>query len=102
MTCQPVQQFSSLFHNGKVGAKIGVEDIIKSQPAQCSDQFARNERTGINTEFFPKGSPDSRGCLHHYCFIRIIQCPDYITGMVNLSQGTGRADGNTLAAVGAG
>jgi hypothetical protein len=38
---QPVKKFGSFFHNGKVGCKIGIKNIVKSQLAQSSEPFYR-------------------------------------------------------------
>ena len=87
-----------LFHNGQVSGEVGVKYLVKAKTAQCSCHLALHVRADGQSEFLAQSRTYGRSCLHNDMFGGICNSCKYVTGVIFLSQSSGRTYGNTLSA----
>ena len=98
---KPLQELTSLFHNGQVSGKVGVKDIVEAHRFQGSDHALGSGKLGIQMVVLRPRGPDGRGDLHHRDLLGIRQRIPHLPGIVMLLQSAHRAMGNALSAEGA-
>ena len=96
------EEFCGLFHDGEVGAKVGVKHLIKAQAAQGGNHLALDVGADRHAEAFAQSCTDGRSGLYHDIFLRIVdRCKDLVA-LIALCEGTRRAAHDALAAGNAG
>ena len=61
--------------NGKVGGKIGIENLIETETTQSRNHFALNVGAYGHTETLAQSSADRRSGLYHNVLIGVVQAP---------------------------
>ena len=95
------KELAALLHDGKVGAKIGVEHIVKAQFPQRRGQNTRRGLLRRETEILRPRRADSRRDLHDGRELRVCQHPVDMVRVISLFQRADRTVGHALAAIGA-
>ena len=96
-----LDELAALFHDGKVGAEIGIEHIVKAQFPQRRGQNTRRSLLRCETEILRPRRADSRRDLHDGRELRVCQHPVHMVGIVPLFQRANGTVGHALAAIGA-
>ncbi len=92
-------KFGSLFHDGEVCRKVGVENRIGTEHPQSGVNLAGHQGSGLKAEGFADGDTDRRGHLNHHVFGFVTDCGENVFSLVLLIDGTDRTVGRTLAAL---
>ena len=98
---QAVQEFRRFFHDGQVGAEIGIEDIVRTERTQGSDHLPFDKGTGVHAKGFAQADADSRSRLEDDDLFRVFQGRLDLVDIVDFDDGTKGAGRRTLAAVNA-
>ncbi|OPZ93812.1 MAG: hypothetical protein BWY73_00093 [candidate division TA06 bacterium ADurb.Bin417] len=98
----PLQEFVAFLDDRQVGAELGVEDPVKTEPTQGGDHPARHPGPGRIPETLAQGGPDGRGGLYDHVQGRVVQGRPDGVDVVLFADGPHRTDGRALAALNAG
>ncbi|MPM64231.1 hypothetical protein SDC9_111117 [bioreactor metagenome] len=98
---KPLQKLAALLHDGEVGCKIGVEDVVKAHPAQRRHHPPGSGKLGGEAERLRPRHPHGGGHLNHRRNLRVSQSPQDLVAVVPDGEGGGGAVGDALAAEGA-
>ena len=96
-----MEELAALLHNGQVGSEVGVEHIVKAQPAQGGGHALHGGLLPGQTEGLAPGGAHGGGHLDHGDLVRVGQGGEHLHGVVPLPQAAGGAVGDALAAQGA-
>ena len=100
ITSQTVQQLRTFLHDGQVGGKVSVKDLIETQTAQGRNHLASNQGSRLHAELLSKGGAYRGSGLHDDFLGRVHQGLDNLACIVHLGQGSRGADGDALSAEG--
>ena len=95
---EALNELAALLHDGQIGGEVGVEDVVKAQPAQRRHHAAGGGLLGGKVEALRPGRPYRRGHLDNGGDLRIGQGPEDAVGIVPDGQGAGGAVGDALSA----
>ena len=98
----PSHQFRPLFHDGQVGAEVGVEDIVEADLFQGGVHLPYRHVPGFHAELLGKADPDGRSLLDNHDLLGIENGVPNLFDFADLPEGAGGTEGCTLAAVHAG
>ncbi len=98
---EAVQELGAFLHNGKVGCKVGVKDIVKTEVVERRGHLAGDAGTDFHAELFTQRGADGRSDLDNNAFIRVCKRAPYLVDSVRLNDGADGANGGALTAHGA-
>ena len=90
-------ELGALFHDRKVGGKVGIKDRLEAQAAKGRIDLLGDDRTGFKPELFTKSDTNGRCNLNYRMDIRITQAIPHLDSIVALVDGANRTVGRTLA-----
>ena len=96
---QTVQELHRFFHDGHIGTKVGIKDVVCTESAKGRYHFSFDEAARFHAKGFPEADADGRSRLKNNDFIRIVQGfldPADVIDFVNGIKGAGC---RTLAAM---
>ena len=95
----PVSQFRSLFHDGKVGGKRSVEHAVEPDAPECGNHFAIDVLAGFHSKFLSQGYGNRRRMLDNHELLRIRERGNHIVDIRTLREGAGWTSDNALPAI---
>ena len=98
---EPLQKLRALLHDGQVGGKVGVENVVEADLLQrCYHPLGGGE-LGVKVIVLRPGGPDGGRDLHHGDSVGIRQRVPHLAGVIVLLQSAHGTVGDALAAKGA-
>ena len=96
--CQSFEEFASLFHDRKVCAVIGIENIVDADLFERTDQLAHSSVFIFQTDLFAPCCTDRRSDLYHRDDLRIRQRVIELAAIVAFAQCADRTMRDALTA----
>ena len=97
--CKTVEHLRPLFHYGKVGCKVSIEHIVKSELPESGHHLACDKSPGREAELLPYRSPHRRSGLYYHHLVRICKILYQTVGVVPFSQRSDRTYRHALSAI---
>ena len=93
-----VDKLCALFHDGKVGTCVGIENLVEAQHPQSRNHLTGYIRSDRISEFLSQSCSDSRSRLNNYIFILVVKSIPYGVDISVLLQRSRRAYVDALTA----
>lgn len=95
---QAIQEFGALLHDGEIGTKIRIKDLVEAQELQSRYHLSCDDGTRLHTEGIAEGYAHRGGNLDDNVFFRVLQSIEYFIRIVFFDNRTGRTDEAALTA----
>ena len=95
-----MQEFIAFFHNGQIGSKVCIVNIIKAHAAQSTCHAFHGCFFSFQTKVFTPCCTHCRSNLYHGDFFLIRQSSACLAGIITFTEGTYGTMGDTLTAQG--
>ena len=93
-----VDEFRTLFHNGKVGREIGVKNVVKAGFSQSGNKAFDSCFVSVKAEGFAPCCTNCGCNLNNRDFVFIGKCIKYLVCIVSFVKSTDGAVSDTLSA----
>ena len=92
-------QLGALFHNGEVGAEVGIKHLIKTKHFERSHHLTLDDGAGRHAELLTNGDTGGRCGLHDHMQVVVFDDTQHAVDIVAFADGTGGTPQCTLTAV---
>lgn len=98
---EALDKFAGFFHDGEIGGKVGVENVVEADLLEHADHFWCGENVAVDAELFGPGDAHGRSNLHDGDGVWIGEGVENFFGVVAFMERGGWTMGHALAAEGA-